>query len=38
MLNISVTYISLDDITPYVNNPRIHDDKHIKQIIVLSIP
>ena len=33
MLNISITYVSLDDIIPYVNNPRIHDDKHIKQIV-----
>lgn len=33
MEKLSIVYLRLQDITPYKNNPRIHDEKHITQIV-----
>lgn len=32
MKNLFVTYISVNEIKPYKNNPKIHKDKQVKQI------
>ncbi|MGL4722351.1 MAG: site-specific DNA-methyltransferase [Desulfovibrionaceae bacterium] len=33
MTKLSIIYVNRKDITPYKNNPRIHDEKHINQIV-----
>ncbi|MEN9782131.1 MAG: hypothetical protein RL208_281 [Pseudomonadota bacterium] len=32
MKNLLITYVSVSDIKPYKNNPKIHKDKQVKQI------